>query len=178
MVTGNIKIAKIKNPFFYFKKKCIYKLRKSANIIHTNSDWTLPFVLYISCSLIIIFSNSEDAGSPTFWARVCLHNMAKLAKEATTVRRVLESLFRYFDNNNLWAPEHGLARSVLVDMQDIMENSGNCLLFSYLHAHLVLPNSFLLLFCKYFSIRFLRYLSILCNIIYRSEHTLLVVYLN
>lgn len=71
------------------------------------------------------FSNSEDASSPTFWARVCLHNMAKLAKEATTVRRVLESLFRYFDDNNLWDPERGLARSVLVDMQYIMEKSGN-----------------------------------------------------
>ncbi|KAL8155037.1 hypothetical protein AgCh_000425 [Apium graveolens] len=66
----------------------------------------------------------EDASSPTFWARVSLHNMAKLAKEATTVRRVLESLFRYFDDNNLWAPECGLARSILVDMQDIMEKSG------------------------------------------------------
>lgn len=50
--------------------------------------------------------------------------MAKLAKEATTVRRVLESLFRYFDNYSLWNPEHGLALSVLVDMQAIMENSG------------------------------------------------------
>ncbi|GKV25742.1 hypothetical protein SLEP1_g35137 [Rubroshorea leprosula] len=39
----------------------------------------------------------EDAKNPGFWSRVCLHNMAKLAKEATTMRRVLESLFRYFD---------------------------------------------------------------------------------
>ena len=41
--------------------------------------------------------------------------MAKLAKEATTVRRVLESLFRYFDNGNLWSLEHGVALSVLLD---------------------------------------------------------------
>jgi hypothetical protein len=50
--------------------------------------------------------------------------MAKLAKEGTTVRRVLESLFRYFDNNNLWSPEHGLALAVLLDMQAIIENAG------------------------------------------------------
>ena len=54
--------------------------------------------------------------------------MAKLAKEGTTVRRVLESLFRYFDNANLWSPEHGLALSVLLDMQLIIENSGIYLL--------------------------------------------------
>ncbi|KAM7512344.1 hypothetical protein LguiB_011219 [Lonicera macranthoides] len=66
----------------------------------------------------------EDAKNPKFWSRVCLSNMAKLAKEATTVRRVLESLFRYFDTNDLWSPEHGLALSVLLDMQLILANSG------------------------------------------------------
>ncbi|GFZ02679.1 Uncharacterized protein Acr_15g0012870 [Actinidia rufa] len=50
--------------------------------------------------------------------------MAKLAKEATTIRRVLESLFRFFDNGNLWSPEHGFALSVLLDMQSLMESSG------------------------------------------------------
>lgn len=50
--------------------------------------------------------------------------MAKLAKEATTVRRVLESIFRYFDNRNLWSLQHGLAISVLSDTQSGMENSG------------------------------------------------------
>ncbi|KAM5552228.1 protein SEMI-ROLLED LEAF 2 [Rosa sericea] len=66
----------------------------------------------------------EDMHNPGFWSRVCLHNIAKLAKEATTVRRVLESLFRYFDNGNLWSPKHGLALSVLMNMQLIIENSG------------------------------------------------------
>ncbi|KAL7204417.1 hypothetical protein ACSBR2_017481 [Camellia fascicularis] len=66
----------------------------------------------------------EDARTPQFWSRVCLHNMVKLAKEATTIRRVLESLFRYFDKGNLWSPEHGLALSVLMDMQLLMECSG------------------------------------------------------
>ncbi|PRQ54715.1 hypothetical protein RchiOBHm_Chr1g0316751 [Rosa chinensis] len=57
----------------------------------------------------------EDMHNPGFWSRVCLHNIAKLAKEATTVRRVLESLFRYFDNGNLWSPKHELALSVLMN---------------------------------------------------------------
>ncbi|CAK8575461.1 unnamed protein product [Lathyrus sativus] len=80
----------------------------------------------------------EDAVSPGFWSRVCIQNMAKLAKEGTTVRRVLESLFRYFDNANLWSPDHGLALSVLLDMQSIIENAGQNthLLLSILVKHL------------------------------------------
>ncbi|KAF3437919.1 hypothetical protein FNV43_RR20675 [Rhamnella rubrinervis] len=66
----------------------------------------------------------EEAKNPRFWSRVCLLNIAKLAKEATTVRRVLESLFRYFDSENLWSPSHGLALSVLTDMQLIIEKFG------------------------------------------------------
>lgn len=66
----------------------------------------------------------EDGKNPCFWSRVCLHNMAKLAKEATTIRRVLESLFRYFDNGNSWSLEHGLAFLVLKDMQILMDNFG------------------------------------------------------
>ncbi|KAI4333109.1 hypothetical protein L6164_017956 [Bauhinia variegata] len=67
---------------------------------------------------------TEDATNPGFWSKVCLYNMAKLAKEATTVRRVLDSLFRYFDNAEVWSPEHGLALNVLLDMQLIIENFG------------------------------------------------------
>ncbi|XP_042485763.1 protein SEMI-ROLLED LEAF 2-like [Macadamia integrifolia] len=75
---------------------------------------------------------------PMYWARVCLHNMAGLAKEATTVRRVLEPLFRNFDAGNLWSPEKGLACSVLSDMQTLMEKSGqnSHLLLSILVKHL------------------------------------------
>ncbi|VFQ92066.1 unnamed protein product [Cuscuta campestris] len=67
----------------------------------------------------------EEFSNPKFWSKVCLHNMAKLAKEGTTVRRVLESLFCYFDNGNLWSTQYGVALSVLLDMQFIMENSGH-----------------------------------------------------
>ncbi|KAE8652758.1 protein SEMI-ROLLED LEAF 2 isoform X2 [Cucumis sativus] len=67
----------------------------------------------------------EEAKNPEFWSRICLHNIAKLAKEATTIRRVLESFFRYFDTGNLWSPKLGLGLSVLMDMQIIMENLGH-----------------------------------------------------
>ncbi|KAG6406274.1 hypothetical protein SASPL_133874 [Salvia splendens] len=70
------------------------------------------------------YYTTSDRGCPKFWSRVCLLNMAKLAREATTVRRVLEALFCHFDRNNLWCPDHGLVLPVLLDMQSIMENSG------------------------------------------------------
>lgn len=50
--------------------------------------------------------------------------MAMLATEATTVRHVLESIFRYLDSGNLWSPANGLALSVLLDLQWILEKSG------------------------------------------------------
>ncbi|KAL9232569.1 hypothetical protein vseg_007668 [Gypsophila vaccaria] len=80
----------------------------------------------------------EDATSPGFWSRVCLNNMAKLGKEATTTRRVLESLFRYFDDGNLWSSKHGLACPVLRDMQAIMGSFGHSthFLLSILVKHL------------------------------------------
>ncbi|CAH9127155.1 unnamed protein product [Cuscuta epithymum] len=88
----------------------------------------------------------EDSMKPQFWSKVCLHNMAKLAKEATTVRRVLESLFRYFDNSNLWSPQNGVAITVLLDMQCIMENCGHnthyllCTLIKHLDHKNVIKN--------------------------------------
>lgn len=65
----------------------------------------------------------KDVQNPCFWSRVCLHNMAKLAKEATTMRRILESLFRYFDTGNLWSTENGIAAPVLKDLQFLMDKS-------------------------------------------------------
>ncbi|CAN4107200.1 unnamed protein product [Withania somnifera] len=75
--------------------------------------------------------SKEDAENPVFWSRACLHNMAKLGKEATTTRRVLESLFRYFDDDNLWPTENGIAVPILKDMQYTMDASGE-------NAHLLL----------------------------------------
>ncbi|XP_010319193.1 protein SEMI-ROLLED LEAF 2 isoform X3 [Solanum lycopersicum] len=75
--------------------------------------------------------NREDDENPAFWSKACLHNMAKLGKEATTTRRVLESLFRYFDDDNLWPTENGIAVPILKDMQYTMDASGE-------NAHLLL----------------------------------------
>ncbi|WOL03662.1 hypothetical protein Cni_G12382 [Canna indica] len=76
--------------------------------------------------------------SPTYWSKVCLENMAKLANEATTVRRVLEPLLRKLDSGKYWSPEKGIACSVLSEMQLLMENSGQSseLLISILIKHL------------------------------------------
>uniref|UniRef100_A0A0D9V913 Uncharacterized protein n=1 Tax=Leersia perrieri TaxID=77586 RepID=A0A0D9V913_9ORYZ len=62
--------------------------------------------------------------NPAHWARVCLRNMASIAKEATTVRRVLDPLFRLFDSHNYWSPENGIAFSILREMQTLMDKSG------------------------------------------------------
>ncbi|XP_020268718.1 uncharacterized protein LOC109844168 [Asparagus officinalis] len=80
----------------------------------------------------------EQSKSPHFWSRVCVHNMAMLAKEATTIRRVLDSLFRYFDDDKLWSLQNGLALFVLLDVQIEMTKSGQDtnLLLSILIKHL------------------------------------------
>jgi hypothetical protein len=80
----------------------------------------------------------EETEDPKVWSKVCLQNMAKLAKEATTVRRVLEPMFRIFDTGKHWSPQHGLALCILYDMQQLMERSGHSthLLLSMLIKHL------------------------------------------
>jgi hypothetical protein len=64
-----------------------------------------------------------ETEKPMTWSHVCMQNMARLAKEAITVRRVLEPMFRYFDAGNHWPPEQ-LASIVLGDLQQFMEGSG------------------------------------------------------
>lgn len=82
-------------------------------------------VIFISLNsfFFIFILIREDAKKPCFWSQVCVHNMARLAKEATTTRHVLEPLFHYFDNGNLWSMEDGLAFPVLKDIQVEMESS-------------------------------------------------------
>ncbi|KDP42800.1 hypothetical protein JCGZ_23742 [Jatropha curcas] len=75
----------------------------------------------------------DTSKSPSYWSRVCLHNMAKLAKEATTVRRVLEPLFHNFDTNNHWPLERGVAYPVLIYLQSLLEEAGE-------NSHLLLSN--------------------------------------
>ncbi|XP_059632893.1 protein SEMI-ROLLED LEAF 2 [Cornus florida] len=76
--------------------------------------------------------------NPSYWSGLCLRNMARLAKEATTVRRVLEPLFYNFDVENHWSPEKGLACSILTYIQLQLQESGlnSHLLLSILVKHL------------------------------------------
>jgi hypothetical protein len=76
--------------------------------------------------------------NPAHWARVCLRNMASIAKEATTVWRVLDPLFRLFDSHNYWSPENGIAFSILQEMQALMDKSGQNghLLLSFTIKHI------------------------------------------
>ncbi|KAF7091444.1 hypothetical protein CFC21_094024 [Triticum aestivum] len=81
---------------------------------------------------------TQESASPNFWSGICLHNLARISREATTIRRVLETVFRYFDTNNMWSPSKGLALCVLLDMQIVMEKAGQNahILLSMLVKHL------------------------------------------
>ncbi|CAK9238619.1 unnamed protein product [Sphagnum jensenii] len=79
----------------------------------------------------------EEMEMPSVWSQVCLQNVASLAKEATTVRRMLEPMFRYFDKGRHWSLQHGLALAVLGDIQLFMETTENDqLLLAALVRHL------------------------------------------
>ncbi|XP_010485557.1 PREDICTED: uncharacterized protein LOC109124630 [Camelina sativa] len=82
--------------------------------------------------------NMDISKSPSYWSMVCLCNIAKLAKETTTVRRVLEPLLTAFDSGDYWNPQKGVASSVLLFLQSRLEESGeNChVLVSSLIKHL------------------------------------------
>ncbi|KAL0812599.1 hypothetical protein Bca101_069042 [Brassica carinata] len=82
--------------------------------------------------------NMDNSKSPSYWSVACLCNIAKLAKETTTLRRVLEPLLNAFDCGSYWSPEKGVASSVLLFLQSRLEESGeNChVLVSSLIKHL------------------------------------------
>ncbi|XP_026446254.1 uncharacterized protein LOC113346917 [Papaver somniferum] len=67
----------------------------------------------------------EETETPAVWTQICIQKMVELAKESTTMRRVLEPMFIYFDTRKHWEPQHGLAMVVLSDMAYFVENSGN-----------------------------------------------------
>lgn len=67
---------------------------------------------------------SDTSKSPSYWSKVCLNNIARLAKEATTVRRVLEPLFHHFDVENHWSSDTEVACSVILYLQSLLEESG------------------------------------------------------
>lgn len=67
----------------------------------------------------------EEIEMPKVWAQICIQRMADLAKESTTMRRVLDPIFIHLDNNKQWVPLHGLAFVVMSDISYFVENSGN-----------------------------------------------------
>ncbi|GAB2217925.1 hypothetical protein Droror1_Dr00001139 [Drosera rotundifolia] len=79
----------------------------------------------------------DTSKSPSYWSRVCLHNMVELAKEATTMRRVLEPFFQIFDSEDNWS-QNGLACSVLMYLQSMLEEAGESshFLLSIMTKHL------------------------------------------
>ncbi|MCH81651.1 mitogen-activated protein kinase [Trifolium medium] len=85
-----------------------------------------------------IDSMLDTAKDPAYWSKACLYNMVKLAREATTLRRVLEPLFHYFDTQNQWSSEKEEAARVLMYLQSLLEDSGDnsYLLLSILVKHL------------------------------------------
>lgn len=67
----------------------------------------------------------EEIETPKVWAKICIQKMVELAKESTTLRRVLDPIFMYFDTRRNWAPRQGLAMLLLSDMSYLAESSGN-----------------------------------------------------
>ncbi|KAE8717573.1 putative serine/threonine-protein kinase GCN2-like [Hibiscus syriacus] len=66
----------------------------------------------------------DTSKRPSYWSKVILRNIATMAKEATTIRRVLEPLLKNFDAEDHWSQEQGVAFSVLIYLQLIMEETG------------------------------------------------------
>lgn len=115
----------------------------SREIAQENTDHR-PSFLDANKMLINVVSFKQDVHvgdahkSPSYWSTICLHNMALLAKEGTTVRRVLEPIFHSFDTEKHWLPEKGLAFSILKYLQMVLEESDDKshLLLSILVKHL------------------------------------------
>ncbi|KAL5565906.1 hypothetical protein UlMin_029070 [Ulmus minor] len=79
----------------------------------------------------------EEIETPKVWAQICIQRMVELSKESTTMRRVLDPMFIYFDSGRHWASQQGLAMLVLSDMSFFMESSGNQqLILTYVIRHL------------------------------------------
>ncbi|XP_015874915.3 protein SEMI-ROLLED LEAF 2 isoform X2 [Ziziphus jujuba] len=79
----------------------------------------------------------EEIETPKVWAQICIQRMVELAKESTTMRRILDPMFVYFDSGGYWVPQQGLAMLVLSDMSYFMESSGNQqLILTYVIRHL------------------------------------------
>ncbi|XP_023730669.1 protein SEMI-ROLLED LEAF 2 isoform X3 [Lactuca sativa] len=67
----------------------------------------------------------DEAETPKVWAQICIQRMVELAKESTTMRRILDPMFVYFDTNRHWVPPRGLGLIVLSDMAYFVESPEN-----------------------------------------------------
>lgn len=67
----------------------------------------------------------EEMETPRVWVQICTQRMVELAKESTTMRRILDPIFVHFDKGRHWVPQHGLAIMVLSDMCYFTESPGN-----------------------------------------------------
>ncbi|XP_071697859.1 protein SEMI-ROLLED LEAF 2-like [Rutidosis leptorrhynchoides] len=67
----------------------------------------------------------EEAETPKIWAQICIQRMVELAKESTTMRRVLDPMFIFFDTNRQWIAPRGLGLTVLSDMACFVEHLEN-----------------------------------------------------
>lgn len=67
----------------------------------------------------------DEAETPKIWAQICIQRMVELAKESTTMRRILEPILIYFDTNRQWVPPHGLGLIVLSDMAYFVDSPEN-----------------------------------------------------
>ncbi|KAI3701996.1 hypothetical protein L6452_27563 [Arctium lappa] len=67
----------------------------------------------------------EEIVMPKIWAQICIQRMVELARESTTMRRVLDPMFVYFDTKRQWVPLHGLGFVVLSDVAYFVEGPGN-----------------------------------------------------
>ncbi|XP_041018680.1 protein SEMI-ROLLED LEAF 2-like [Juglans microcarpa x Juglans regia] len=67
----------------------------------------------------------EEIETPRVWAQICIQRMVELAKESTTMRRILDPIFTYFDSGRHWVPRQGLAVIVLSDMSYFVDSTGN-----------------------------------------------------
>ncbi|WZZ48219.1 hypothetical protein YC2023_048326 [Brassica napus] len=99
-------------------------LKNEGHLAHADSLINVPSWRTVVNDKGELNVKMEDSLDPSFWSKVCLHNMAKLGEDATTMRRILESLFRYFDEGHLWSTENSIALPVLRDLQFLMELSG------------------------------------------------------
>ncbi|WZY91522.1 hypothetical protein YC2023_063851 [Brassica napus] len=99
-------------------------LKNEGHLAHADSLINVPSWRTVVNNKGELNVKMEDSLDPSFWSKICLHNMAKLGEDATTMRRILESLFRYFDEGHLWSTENSIALPVLRDLQFLMELSG------------------------------------------------------